>query len=383
MNAISSLLEKRTPPSASTNLQDDGVRVTVLGYHDFSTQQPVTAMRIHTETFAKQMQALKDLGYHVIALDDFLAWKRGEKRIPDKSVLITIDDGWKSVYTQAYPVLKRYGYPFTVFLYTQFLDTGSKALTSAMIAEMQKHGCSIGSHSISHPYPSAIKKEKAKGDVAFKQYLRYEMGKSAQILEKNYKQKILTYAYPGGFYLGEMLPIATECGYECLFTVLPGKVTRMTSNFTLPRYIILGNNDKIFAYATSFKPTATDAGSPGAFLKNTPYPVLPAHGSTITKRLPTIQIDLTQASDIDPDSLTLHVEGFGKVKAHYDTQTKKLSWTPTRKLRSSLCKVQLNWRKLHSTHYETPIQWFFRIDLHARYTSLLKENAPDLSTPPE
>ena len=125
---------------------DDGVRVSVLGYHDFSETTPETEMLIRTSKFRKQMEAIKNLGLPVIPMADFQAWKRGEKDIADKSIVITIDDGWKAVYTDAYPILKEFGFPFTLFLYKNYVDGGGKALTSAMIEEMQKSGATIGSH---------------------------------------------------------------------------------------------------------------------------------------------------------------------------------------------------------------------------------------------
>ncbi len=102
--------------SAAT-IVDDGARVAVLGYHDLSENESETAMRMHTSKFRKQMAALRQLGITVISLEDFLAWKRGAKAIPEKSILLTFDDGWKSVYTDALPILKEFGYPFTLYLY--------------------------------------------------------------------------------------------------------------------------------------------------------------------------------------------------------------------------------------------------------------------------
>lgn len=353
------------PPASSSN--SDGVRVTVLGYHDFSKTKKATEMLIPTDKFRKQMEAIRDLGLKVITMEDFLAWKRGEKTIADKSVVITIDDGWKSVYTDAFPVLKDFGYPFTVFLYTNYVDGGGSALTTPMIKEMQKHGCTIGSHSVSHPFPSAVKKERAKGSEEFATYLKKEFGESRKILRQKFGGDVTTYAYPGGFVTGEMLPIATENGYECLFTVLPGKTTRSTSNFTVPRYIILGTHDYIFRNATSFKATATSAASDGAIVQSTAHPVKPEPGALIPDRMPTISADLSKVENLDIPSLVMRVAGFGKVPAVYDSQTKTVTWKVNRRLRSRTCEVTLSWRTIGSTKYAEPMTWIFRIDREAAY----------------
>ena len=342
-------------------------RVTVLGYHDFSSTKDATEMLISTAKFRRQMQAIKDLGLNVISLEDFTAWKRGEKTIGDRSVLITIDDGWKSIYTDAFPILKELGFPFTIFLYTNYINGGSNALTTAMIKEMQKHGCSIGSHSISHPYPAAVKSERAKGEAAFKAYLQKEMGQSRKSLQKQFGGDILCYAYPGGFVTGEMLPIAVEQGYECLFTVLPGKTTRSTSNFTIPRYIILGTHDYIFRNATSFKATKTSAATLGAIIQTTPHPVIPEPGSIISTRLPSISVDLSKVENIDADSVVMRVAGFGKVPVQYDPARKIAQWKVSRRLRSRTCEVSVQWRIMGETEYNKPMTWIFLVNREAAY----------------
>ena len=71
------------------------------------------------------MKELKDKGITVISMQDLLAWKRGEKNIPPRSAVITFDDGWKSQYEVAWPILKKYGYPFTMFIYTEGVRGGA------------------------------------------------------------------------------------------------------------------------------------------------------------------------------------------------------------------------------------------------------------------
>jgi peptidoglycan/xylan/chitin deacetylase (PgdA/CDA1 family) len=69
------------------------------------------------------MQTLKDNGITVIPMADFLAWRRGEKGIPEKAAIISIDDGYLSGYTVAWPILKKFGYPFTMFIYTDYIKS--------------------------------------------------------------------------------------------------------------------------------------------------------------------------------------------------------------------------------------------------------------------
>lgn len=353
------------PPSPP----DDGVRVAILGYHDFSETLPETEMLIRTSKFRKQMEAIKNAGLPVIPMADFQAWKRGEKEIADKSIVITVDDGWKAVHTDAFPILKEFGFPFTLFLYKNYVDGGGKALTSAMIEEMMKHGATLGSHSVSHPYPGLVKSKSRKGPEEYDKFLRHEFGESKRFLESKFAARITTYAYPGGYRTPQMDPIAAELGYEHLFTVLPGKIRRSHDNHTLPRYIILGTHDRIFDLATSFNEVAaaTTADPSLAAPQSTPFPVKPEPGTRIDTRLPLVSADLSTVPDLDPKTLVMKIGGFGEVPATFDETTKSFTWQANRRLRSPVCQVAVSWLDSQGKPPEVPLRWSFHIDPEAAY----------------
>jgi peptidoglycan/xylan/chitin deacetylase (PgdA/CDA1 family) len=363
--------ETLAPPVEESTLPDDGIRVSVLGYHDFSETAPETAMRIRTSKFRHQMDVIRQLGIAVIPMSDFTAWRRGEKQIPEKSIVLTFDDGWKSVYTDAFPILKEFGYPFTLFLYKNYVDGGGKALTLSMIEEMLKSGASIGSHSVSHPYPVEIKNQRKKGFDPYDAYLRKEMGESKRFLETKLATTVSCYAYPGGFYTAEMIPLGAEFGYDHLFTVIPGKVKRAAPNSSLPRYIILGNYDKIFELATNFR-DGQSTGSPlgeatAGFIQDTPYPVIPQAGAIINSRLPEISADLSKVENLDPSTLVMKVGGFGEVPATFAADTSTLSWQVNRRLRQPSCQVSITWKDTSGKPPEIPLRWSFQIDRNSAY----------------
>lgn len=372
----------QTPPAVDTedapkavpvapepaNIPDDGVRVAVLGYHDFSQTLKETEMRIRTSKFRAQMQLLKDQGISVISMADFSAWKRGEKTIAPRSAVITIDDGWSSVYTDAYPILKEFGYPFTVFLYTKYVDVQGRSMTLSMIQEMQKNGCSIGSHSVSHHYPGTVKSQRRKGANNYITYLDREMGQSQDFLQKKFSQPVTTYCYPGGFHTDEMFTAGKKFGYQHMFTVLPGKIKRSSDDNTLPRYIILGTYDRIFELATEYRDaSASKPGDTNAPKQTTPVPVSPEPGAVMNTRLPRISIDLSTITDIDPSSLVMRVAGFGDVPAVFDETKKELSWQVNRRLRTDTCHVSVSWKGSDKKTAATPVRWTFSIDKEAAY----------------
>ncbi|MDP0492099.1 MAG: polysaccharide deacetylase family protein [Verrucomicrobiota bacterium JB023] len=359
---------KEIPDSIAPEPQDDGVRVSILGYHEFSKDLPDTAMRIRTEKFRKQMEAIKNLGYPVISMADFIAWKKGDGELPKRCFLITIDDGWRSVYTEAYPILKELEFPFTVFLYKQYvIPGGGRALTVPMIEEMMESGlCTVGCHSFSHPFPSSFKRARRKGEDAYLDFLDQEFGESKSFLEELFDLSIPTYAYPGGYFTEDMFPVAEKFGYEYLFTVNPGMTRLDSDNFTLPRHIILGNHDASFELSTTFR-TPAGTAQPGLTVQTTRHPVVPLPGALIADRMPRIAAEFSDEPELDPESLVMRVAGLGKVPAVWDEDEKTYSWTVNRPLRAPSCEVSIQWRLKDNSSYELPMRWSFRLDLEAAY----------------
>ena len=358
-------------PAPTTPSTPQPSRVSVLGYHDFSPTLPETEMRIRTAKFRWQMQALRDRGITVISLADFIAWKKndGSKTLPEKSALITIDDGWLSVYTDAFPILREFNYPFTIYLYKNYVDRGGKSLSSAMIREMIAAGATIGSHSVSHPYPKVVKKNQRQGPEVYRAFLQKELGDSKKFLESKFGQPISTYVYPGGYVTPEMFPVARENGYTHMFTVLPGKVSQSTPDETLPRYVILGTHDHIFELATQFgeAPAAPEAYTATQALP-TAHPVSPESGASVTERMPLISADLSKVAELNPSTLVMRIAGLGEVPAAYDAQTGMFSWKVNRPLRQPICSVSISWKNSSGKPAKPALEWWFRIDHAASYS---------------
>ncbi|MFT6180576.1 MAG: peptidoglycan/xylan/chitin deacetylase (PgdA/CDA1 family) [Paracoccaceae bacterium] len=363
-------LETPTPPAVVAEppvlFEDDGSRVAILGYHEFHATQKATQMRIPTAKFREQMKAIQDSNIPVITMGQFLSWRRGESGLPAQSIMITMDDGWKSVYTQAFPVMREFQLPFSIFLYKNYVGSnrGGRAMSLAMINEMVDSGlCNIGSHSVSHPRPSVVKKSAGKGPAAYDQFLRTELGESQSFLEETFKTKVTTYAYPGGYYTDEMFTLANEFGYDHLFTVKPGKVRRNSPSHTLSRYIVLGNHDGAFNAAMVFRNGARVAASPTLL----PHPTQPRSGDIVESRLPVIKVDLSGVEDLDPDSVVMRVAGFDKVPVQMNPGTQVFQWTVSRPLRQPMCEVTTQWRLKSKEDYEPVMRWSFRVDHEAAY----------------
>ena len=360
-------------------------QVIVLGYHDFTTGKSRNPMEINVGLFREQMQALKDARLPVIRMADFLSWRRGEKDVPDPCVVITMDDGWKSVHKLALPVLKEFGYPFTVFLYKRFVNGGGRALTTAEIREIMANQGEVGSHSVSHPLPSKIKGLQRKSPEEADAYIRMEMKDSKQFLEDLLAVPVRTYAYPGGYNTTREQEIGKEAGYEALFTVNPARATWDMPADQLPRYIILGNDptDANFRRAVSSRGTSggdlTKAllGGPAgeALVSTTPKP-----DATVAERMPLIEVDVSKLAGIDPASVVMKIAGLGTVPAVYDAAAGKISYQMRETWRSNECQVYVSFKRAGETKPDA-VTWRFAVDLVAFYLPEAPPELPEAAVP--
>jgi peptidoglycan/xylan/chitin deacetylase (PgdA/CDA1 family) len=211
--------------------------VPVLCYHQFS-ENDIDKMTVSKRAFEEQMKFLKDRGYRVIRLDQLLDFMDFKTQIPKKSVVITIDDGWRSVYDIAYPILKQYGYPATLFTYTDLIVGGSKTLNWDMIREMSRHGIDIQCHSKTHrDLTKTINHE------SFQEYfeaMKKELIDSAVIIANHTDKKPTYFAYPYGETDSFIIALAGKAGYRGAFTVHRGGNPFFTDAYRIRRSMIYG-----------------------------------------------------------------------------------------------------------------------------------------------
>jgi peptidoglycan/xylan/chitin deacetylase (PgdA/CDA1 family) len=184
-----------TPTPSNTNRT---AKFIVLLYHRFEAKP--AELVITPNDFRAQMQALKDNGISVISMQDLLAWRKGKKAIPSKSAVITLDDEWNSQYYVAWPILKEFGYPFTLFIYTQWVNTGGKAMTWAQLEEMRDAGVDIEAHTVSHH-----DLRHAPRGQDYTTWLHSEVYGCKETLESKLGVKIIAFAFPYGFH-NEIVP---------------------------------------------------------------------------------------------------------------------------------------------------------------------------------
>jgi len=211
--------------------------VPVLCYHQFSIKKTPNKISVSEETFDRQMAYLKNNGYTVISLGQFFDFIEYRRRPPKKSVVITIDDGWKTARTIAYPILRKYGVSATLFVYTDLIKSrsSSTALSWDDINEMVKSGIiEVQSHTATHPDLTKISASQLQKEISEPQrILQSRTGVTASFL-----------AYPYGTFNQDVIETMQKNGLKAGFTVLRGGNAFFQNAWSLNRSMVF-NSDKL------------------------------------------------------------------------------------------------------------------------------------------
>jgi peptidoglycan/xylan/chitin deacetylase (PgdA/CDA1 family) len=217
--------------------------IPVLTYHRFA-ENCDSPLCMPAATFELQMQYLKKNGYHAITAEQLLAFLEYRERLPEKSVLITMDDGYRSVYEIAYPILKKYGFTATLFIYTSFVGASRMAITWEQLKEMQRSGFTIGSHSIYHSDLTRLKEGETEQEYLAR--IKEELYGSKKIIDQKLGQNTYIFAYPFGYYDQRSIQTAREAGYKIAMSVKRGGNPFFANPLTLRRDQILKKDMQTF-----------------------------------------------------------------------------------------------------------------------------------------
>ena len=230
-------------PLKDTNpagIYSDGYQtIPILCYHRFGTGYE--KMSVSKAKFHQQMQYLKDNGFHVIAMKDVAGFVQGMQSLPKKSVVITIDDGYRSTYEIAYPILKEFHFPATVFLYTDFMGAHA-ALTWQQNKEMLKSGLiDLQPHSKTHP--NMTLKKFGESDSDYWVRIKEEIDNPGMKIKRYLNADLNTFAYPYGDTNNQIIAYLKEKKYKLGVTVQAGTNPAFSYPFMLHRTMIFGTDD--------------------------------------------------------------------------------------------------------------------------------------------
>ncbi len=214
--------------------------VPVLTYHNFSRNSP-DKMTVTAREFDRQMKFLHDNGYHVVSMDEFFGFLNFKRPLPSKSVVITIDDGWRKFYDIGFPILKQYGYPATLFVYTDLISGENHTLSWQQIREMAEQGLDIQCHTKTHRNLDIRNTGESLRDYV--DDIKSELSLSAEVIKRETGRDVSYLAYPYGDANNLVVAYAKKMGYLGAFTVDRGANPFFVGNYRLKRTMILGEYD--------------------------------------------------------------------------------------------------------------------------------------------
>jgi peptidoglycan/xylan/chitin deacetylase (PgdA/CDA1 family) len=343
---VSSLFGYGTTLVYANTYRTEETIVPILTYHKFCTGESPDAYTINIKEFEEQMRYLKNNDYKVISVIQLLDCIENNF-FPEKPVVITIDDGFKSVYNLAFPILRKYQFPATLYLYTDFIDNGSHQLSWEEIKEMMDSGMEIGSHSLSHC--NLINMKQNESTMEYLRRIENELNFSKAILERNTGTMVQSFAYPYGVYSNQIVMMAKQAGYQALLNVNSMNNSIPINPYSLNRQIIpAGFSIKQFENLLREKVLKVND-------------IFPADGTVTNNQAIKVGVIFSNPN-IEPESLYFRLSGSRLFHYDYSSELQEISFSPVapKLLQKRTWIAQISTRD-KQTGEKRKISWLFTI----------------------
>ena len=222
-------------------------KIPILMYHSISNHASpkFRQFTVSPTLFAEHMAYLHQHRYTPMTVTQFLAaHSQNGAKLPERPVVLTFDDGFADFYTEALPVLRRYGFAATLYVATGFINGTSRwlqhegeanrpMLTWDQLSEIGANGIECGGHSHSHPQLDTLSPAQASREIV----------QSKRLLEEHMGQDVLSFAYPFGYYTASIRRQVQEAGYTSACAVKHAMSSEMTDPFALARLMVKSNTD--------------------------------------------------------------------------------------------------------------------------------------------
>jgi peptidoglycan/xylan/chitin deacetylase (PgdA/CDA1 family) len=220
----------RTPPSKY---------VDIVGYN----------LSVSPSDFEAQMDWLAAHGYHPVDFNDVRAYFAGVRPLPSKPVVITLDDGYRDLYTTAYPILMSHGFKAVAYIVSGFVGW-KQYVTADMVVEMDRHGIEIAGHTVDH----------ANLARASWSQLIYELLTSKRHLEQLVGHPVVDFAYPSGRYNQMVIQALEATGYDTATTEQYSTEHSRADRYTWTRDRVFGGETlaSFIYYLGPVMPTVTE-----------------------------------------------------------------------------------------------------------------------------
>lgn len=209
------------------------VRLPVVMYHQLTEDESKAGKYVlPISCFEKDLKYLKENGYHSVTVKELLDFAEGREDLPEKSVMITFDDGCETLHTYAEPLLEKYGFTAVGFIVGSLADYYSEIddhnlsysnLNWSAIKEMaQRNTVEIQSHSYdahkNESGRSGLKKKKSETIEQYSEFLGTDAAKMKTAMLENAGYAPVAIAYPFGSYSKESADILKKYGIRLAFT---------------------------------------------------------------------------------------------------------------------------------------------------------------------
>ena len=293
------------------------VIIPVLAYHHVK-KNPDTSFAVSPQMLERHLSYLRDNGFQAVSLDELYAFLKNHGKLPPKPIMLTFDDGWENVLRNAVPLLKKYGFKASFFIYPSVICAGDTHFMSLdELRNLEKEGFDVQSHTWSHLYFEKECESKPKAD--YLNLIRKELNKSRNWLEKKLNKKIEYLAYPYGYYDNDLERCAATAGYKLMLTTSPGVNDKYAPPGKIRRQTVCREDtfrdfvDMVEAKALKIKENC------------------PADGACVKSDSISIFAVLSKSNVFDPSTLKLKID-LKNGETFFDPGTRRVSARPCKKL---------------------------------------------------
>jgi peptidoglycan/xylan/chitin deacetylase (PgdA/CDA1 family) len=212
------------------------VHVPILMYHyirippAYSDDRIGWGLSTSPDDFRQQMDYLDQHGYHPITLTELRGYLNGRQPLPDRPVVLTFDDGYADLYTQAFPVLKRHHFKAVAYIVSGFVGNRGVNVTVDQVKEMDAYGIEIGAHTVNH-----VDLTRSGGSLG------YEVSGSKAALEAIVGHPVLDFCYPAGKFDANVIQAVEAAGFESATTTQQGAVHTLPDRYAWSRIRVSGS----------------------------------------------------------------------------------------------------------------------------------------------
>lgn len=252
------------PPDGVVVKAGDSTRVPVLVYHSIAHHHAGQTgeqreLDVDTAAFRAQMAYLASQHYYVISLGDLVDALQGKREVPANAVVITFDDGWKDQFEDALPILEKYNFTATFFVYTKAIGDGPAFMTWDDVRALQRAGMTIGAHSRTHPVltkPDVVLSDEIEGSRAD---INREVGVAPDL-----------FAYPYGTWDARVAAEVRAAGFRGARGMGDGPVNRMKDLFAIRSILVTDDMPAFESAVSGHPPASTESPASRSWRRPTP-----------------------------------------------------------------------------------------------------------------